>query len=86
MTFRKAETDKNIIQQHLDDTEGVLKHELIAYRIKDGKFMKELITVRYGGDEPLISSVAEPLFAFETVKEELPETKGAKKSKGIPRD
>jgi len=87
MAFRKAEVkEKSPFMDALVDKDGVVKHELITYKLKDGKFIKSIHTMRYALDQTHEEHYEEPLFMFQETKEELEETKGAKKSKGIPRE
>lgn len=89
MAFRKAETaEKSPFMDALIDKEGVVMHELTTYKIVDGKFVKSVHTVRYAMGETHETQNEAPLLMFEEPKqkEELPETKGTKKSKGIPRE
>lgn len=87
MAFRTFETEeKSPLMDALNDKEGVVKHELITYKLKDGKFIKSIHTMRYALDQTHEDHIEEPLFIFQEPKEELEETKGSKKSKGIPRE
>lgn len=91
MTFRKADTsteDDGPFMKAIQDTDGVIKHELYTYRIKDGVFTKEVTTRRYLIDDYIDNNAIEPMFQFETEEEkETREATGkSKKSKGIPRD
>ena len=42
MAFRKFDVAESSPIDALKDKEGVVKHELITYKLKDGKFIKSL--------------------------------------------
>lgn len=87
MAFRKFDVaESSPLIDALKDKEGVVKHELITYKLKDGKFIKSIHTMRYALDQTHEDHIEEPLFIFQAPKEEPEETKGTKKSKGIPRE
>lgn len=43
--------EKGPLKEAINDTEGVVKQELITYRIKNGMIYKEVVTRRFQGKE-----------------------------------
>lgn len=64
--FRKADTKADdVLINAVNDTDGVIKHELHTFRIKNGAFLKEVTTRRYAGTQVTDHADSEPLFVFE---------------------
>ena len=61
MAFRKFDVaESSPLLDTLKDKEGVVKHELITYKLKDGKFIKSIHTMRYALDQTHEDSFEEP--------------------------